>query len=46
MPDLITLVDCGSPSPSDPNCPGDADPNPTFATPAHFSWHLHPVFEK
>jgi hypothetical protein len=46
MPDLITLVDCGSPVPLDPNCPGDGPPNPQFDTPASISWHLDPVYEK
>jgi hypothetical protein len=43
MPDLITLVNCGSPIPV-----GDCNDieNPQFDTPASISWHLHPVFKK
>lgn len=43
MGDLITLFECESPEPTG-NCIDN--PNPEFQTPAFFSWHLRPVFEK
>jgi hypothetical protein len=44
MPDLITLVNCGSPFPTG-DC-NDIPENPQLDTPASISWHLHPVFKK